>query len=132
VNDVWHEIARENGVSTPKFEKIYRMLLDEVQEALPHTKLFLIAPFVLLGAATENTEEKPDRWERFQAEVPEKEAVVKKLAAEYGLPCIRLQPAFDKACQLAPADYWVRDGVHPTACGHEIIKRLWLDTFFSL
>lgn len=129
VNDVWHEIGKENGVATPKFEKIYRMLLDEVQEALPETKLFLVAPFVLHGTATENTEEKPHRWERFQAEVPEKAAVVKKLAAEYALPCIELQPAFDKACELAPPDYWTRDGVHPTAPGHEILKRLWLQTF---
>lgn len=129
VNDVWHEIAKGNGVATPKFEKIYRMLLEEVQEALPQTKLFLIAPYVLHGTATENTEEKPDRWERFQSEVPEKAEVVKKLAKEFGLPCIELQPAFDKACESAPPEYWARDGVHPTACGHEIIKRLWLQVF---
>lgn len=129
VNDVWHEIAKGNGVATPKFEKIYRMLLEEVQEALPQTKLFLIAPYVLHGTATENTEEKPDRWERFQSEVPEKAEVVKKLAKEFGLPCIELQPAFDKACESAPPEYWARDGVHPTACGHEIIKRLWLKVF---
>ena len=129
VNDVWHEIAKGNGVATPKFEKIYRMLLEEVQEALPQTKLFLIAPYVLHGTATENTEEKPDRWERFQSEVPEKAEVVKKLAKEFGLPCLELQPAFDKACESAPPEYWARDGVHPTACGHEIIKRLWLKVF---
>lgn len=132
VNDVWHEIAKENGVDTPKFEKIYSMLLDEVQSALPETKLMLIAPFVLHGTATCNTEEKPDRWERFRAEVPEKAAVVKKLAAAYNLPLIELQPAFDKACESAPPEYWTRDGVHPTACGHEIIKRLWLEKFLSI
>ncbi len=132
VNDVWHEIAKENGVATPKFEKIYSMLLDELREALPQTKLMLIEPFVLHGTATCNTEEKPDRWERFQAEVPEKAEVVKKLAQSYGLPLIQLQPAFDKACLSAPPEYWTRDGVHPTAQGHEIIKRLWLDTFSAL
>ena len=132
VNDTWHEFGNKNGVDTPKFEKIYSMLLEEVREFLPETKIFLIAPFVLHGTATCNTEEKPDRWERFCAEVPEKEEVVKKLAKEYALPCIELQPAFDKACESAPSEYWTRDGVHPTACGHEMIKRLWLETFSAL
>ena len=132
VNDVWHEIAKDNGVATPKFEKIYSMLLDEIREALPETKIILISPYVLPGTATCDTEEKPDRWSRFQIGVAEKAAVVKKLAETYNLPLIELQPAFDAACEKAPADYWARDGVHPTACGHEIIKRLWLETFSAL
>ncbi len=132
VNDVWHEIAKDNGVATPKFEKIYSMLLDEIREALPETKIILISPYVLPGTATCDTEEKPDRWSRFQIGVAEKAAVVKKLAETYKLPLIELQPAFDAACEKAPADYWARDGVHPTACGHEIIKRLWLETFSAL
>ncbi len=132
VNDVWHEIAKENGVATPKFEKIYSMLLDELQEALPQTKLMLIAPYVLHGTATCDTEEKPDRWQRFQVGVGEKIQVVEKLAKDYRLPLICLQPAFDKACELAPPEYWTHDGVHPTACGHEIIKRLWLEQFSAL
>ena len=132
VNDVWHEIAKDNGVATPKFEKIYSMLLEELQEALPQTKLMLIAPYVLPGTATCDTEEKPDRWQRFRVGVSEKIDVVKKLAKEFALPCIELQPAFDEACKLAPAEYWTGDGVHPTACGHEIVKRLWLEKFSAL
>ncbi|MBE6712019.1 MAG: lysophospholipase [Ruminococcaceae bacterium] len=132
VNDVWHEIAKENGVATAKFEKIYSMLLDEIREALPETKIMLIAPFVLHGTATCDTEEKPDRWERFQVGVAEKAEVVKKLAKQYGLPCIELQGAFDEACRSAPPEYWTRDGVHPTACGHEIIKRKWIDALKEL
>lgn len=33
VNDTWHEIASQNGVDTAKFEKIYEMLIDEIQAA---------------------------------------------------------------------------------------------------
>ena len=57
VNDAWHEIGSKNGVDTAKFEKIYTMLLDEIYEALPNIKLIIIAPFVLEGTATCNTEE---------------------------------------------------------------------------
>jgi lysophospholipase L1-like esterase len=129
VNDTWHEIIKSNGVDTEKFEKIYTMFIDEIQAACPNTKLVLMAPYVLEGPSTCNTEEKPDRWERFHQDVAEKAAVTKRLAEKYKLPLIELQPAFDEACKKAPVEYWTSDGVHPTVCGHEIIKRLWLEVF---
>lgn len=129
VNDAWHEINYKNGVDTAKFEKIYTMLIDEVMAACPNIKLMIIAPFVLEGTATCNTETCPDRWQRFKTDVAEKAAASKRIAEKYGLPLIELQPVFDKACEKAPADYWTNDGVHPTACGHELIKKLWIETF---
>ncbi len=129
VNDAWHEISNKNGVDTEKFEKIYTMLIEEVISACPEIKLMIIAPYVLEGTATCNTEEIPDRLERFRVDVAEKAEVCKKIAKKYDLPIIELQPAFDEACKKAPAEYWAYDGVHPTPCGHEIIKRLWIETF---
>lgn len=129
VNDVWAEIDHNNGIDTEKFERIYGMLIDEVKTACPQCKLMIIAPFVLEGNCTCNTEEMPDRLARFQKDVAEKAAAAKRIAEKYGLPFVELQPAFDEACQKAPADHWVLDGVHPTPCGHEIIKRLWIKAF---
>lgn len=129
VNDAWHEIVWSNGVDTEKFERIYGMLIDEVKTACPQCKLMIIAPFVLEGNCTCNTEEMPDRLARFQKDVAEKAAAAKRIAEKYGLPFVELQPAFDEACTKAPADHWVLDGVHPTPCGHEIIKRLWIKAF---
>ncbi len=129
VNDTWHELWYNNGVDTAKFEKIYTMFIDEVKAACPDIKLIIIAPYVLEGSATCNTEEMPDRWERFKNDVAEKAAVAKKIAEKYGLPCIDLQSAFDEAAKKAPNSYWTTDGVHPTSMGHEIIKRLWLEEF---
>ena len=129
VNDVWHEIANQNGVDTEKFEKIYTMLLDEIYEALPDIKLIIISPFVVEGSATKNIEEIPDRLERFQKGVEEKAEVCKRIAEKYNLPLIELQPVFDEALKSAPADYWTNDGVHPSVYGHELIKKLWLETF---
>ncbi len=129
VNDAWHEILFNNGVDTAKFEKIYTMLIDEVKAACPDIKLIIIAPYVLEGSATRNTEEIPNRLEQFRMDVAQKAQVAQKIAKKYDLPLIELQPAFDDACKTAPAEYWCYDGVHPTVCGHEIIKRLWLATF---
>lgn len=132
VNDAWHEIMYQNGVETQKFERIYSALIEEVQAACPQTKLFLIAPYVLEGIKTCNTEEMPDRLNRFQKDVAEKAAATKRIAEKYNLPLIELQPVFDEACKNAPPAYWAHDGVHPTACGHELIKRQWLNTFHTL
>ena len=129
VNDAWHEIEWQNGVEDEKFEKIYGMMIDEVQAACPGIKLMLIAPFVLEGWATAATEEQPDRWNRFKTDVAAKAAVVRKVAEQYHLPLIELQPIFDAACRRAPIEHWTRDGVHPTPAGHELIKRAWLETF---
>ena len=132
VNDTWHEINDKNGVDTSKFEKIYTMLIEEIQSACPETKLMVIAPYVVEGPATCNTEEIPDKYQRFRADVAEKAAVAKSIAEKFGLALIELQPAFDEACTKAPASHWTGDGVHPTECGHEIIKRLWLDAFAKI
>ena len=129
VNDAWHEIVFQNGVDTEKFERIYSMLIEEIQEVCPQTKLIIIAPYVLEGYNTCNTEEIPDRLAQFQKDTAEKAEASKRVAQKYGLPLIELQPAFDEACKKAPPEYWAYDGVHPTACGHELIKRLWLETF---
>ena len=129
VNDAWHEINDKNGVDTEKFEKIYTMLLDEIYAVLPDIKLIIIAPYVLHGPATADSEAIPNRWEPFQKDVAEKVEVCRKIANKYNLPLIELQPAFDKACEKAEPSYWTGDGVHPTAFGHQLIKDLWLEAF---
>lgn len=129
VNDVWHEIVRENGVDADKFELVYDLLLAEVRKALPDVKILILEPFVLPGVATENNEEKPDRWDRFCAEVPLRAAAARRLAEKHGATFVPLQARFDEACQKAPADHWLFDGVHPTSMGHELIARAWMEGF---
>ena len=133
VNDVWHEINYQNGVETEKFEKIYTMLLEEVLEALPNLKILLLAPFVVSGSRTNNTEEKPNRLETFRTEVAARVEAVDRIGNKFGCPVLHLQEKFD-ACiakNNSPA-YWVHDGVHPTVYGHELIAREWLRVFRSM
>ena len=133
VNDVWHEYTCQNGVDTEKYEKIYNMLLDEIRAALPNIKIMLLEPFVLPGSATENTPETPDRWEFFSKEVDLHRAAAKRVAEKQGLLFVPLHELFVKANANAPEKgYWLRDGVHPTAAGHELIKKEWLKAFEQL
>lgn len=132
VNDVWHELSSQNGISAAKFEKLYNLLIEEILETLPQIKILIMEPFVLPGTATSATEERPDRWEVFHTEVALRAAAAKRVAEKHGLTFVPLQRHFDEACHAAPPAYWLCDGVHPTAMGHELIKRQWLKAFERL
>lgn len=127
VNDVWHEFDWNNGISTKKFDKLYRIMLDEILEELPNIKIMILEPFCLLGPATEKN------WGKgFDKEVKEKAAVAKKIAEDYNLTFISLQDKFDEAAKNTENTYWLFDGVHPTSAGHELIKREWLKAYEKL
>ena len=132
VNDVWHEINRQNGVDTDKFEKIYSMLIEEVKSELPDIKMFLLAPYVIEGRSTVDCEENPNKWELFRTGVDDKIEAVKRIGKKFGLPVIELQPVFDQACMRAENAHWSADGVHPTAAGHALIKNEWLKAFEAI
>ena len=131
VNDVWHEINDQNGVSAEKFETLYTMLLEELYAALPNIKIMLLAPFVLEGGSTMSKEHCPGRWDRFSAEVALRVEAVKRIADKFNIPCVTLQDKFDNAIKLTNGEttHWVTDGVHPTPAGHELIARAWLEGF---
>lgn len=132
VNDVWHEFGGHNGVDAEKYFKIYSMLIEEIKAALPDVKIMILEPFVLRGEGTDNTQDEPDKWNIFHTEVLKRAEKARKIAETYNLPFIPLQDKFEAAAKLAPNDYWLRDGVHPTTAGHELIKREWIKTFKSL
>lgn len=131
VNDVWHEydFAKNNGVSSEKYEKIYSMLIEEVLEALPNIKIMILEPFVLEGRATTSTEEEPERWITFRSEVEKRAAAAKRVAEKYNLKFVPLQEKFDEASKGLPTELFVWDGVHPTHPGHAIIKNEWVKAF---
>lgn len=117
VNDTWHEYPGKNGVEVPKFERLYRDLLNETREALPAVKFVICEPFVLkCGVVT-------DEW---VVEIDQRRAVARKLAQEFGAPFVPFQSMFDEAVRLAPPNYWAADGVHPTAAGHMLMAKTWL------
>ena len=126
VNDVWHEVGNKNGVDAEKYYKIYSMLIDEIKAALPDTKIMILEPFVLRGDGT------ADAYDDFRPEVEKRAEKAKMIAEKYNLTFIPLQEKFDTAYKTAPEGYWLKDGVHPTSAGHELIKREWIKAFKSL
>ena len=126
INDVWHEFGSHNGIDTKRYEMYYNMLIEEVKEALPDIKIMILEPFVLKGTGTE------ENWDEFRRGAEEKAAAAKRVAQKNNLLFVPLMEKFDEAIKKAPENYWLADGVHPTAMGHELIKREWLKAFETL
>jgi len=117
INDVWHELNERNGVDNKKFFKVYCDLIEEIKAVLPDIKIFILEPFVLRASATSKN------WAVFRRETEMRAASAKAVAEKYELTFIPLQEKFDEAKKKAEASYWLLDGVHPSAAGHELIAR---------
>ena len=122
INDIWHEVERQNGVEPDRFERIFRMLIEDTKERLPNTKLLLCEPFVLKGRATE------EGWDKF-SECTIYAKIVEKLAKEYDLYFLPLQAAFDEAAEKYGGEEFLFDGVHPSTKGATLIACEWMKLF---
>lgn len=123
VNDVWHGIACNNGISADRYEVFLRMMLDDVSKQLPNTNVIIMEPFITHGTSTDRA------WKCFRGEIDKRIETVRRLAAEYGIGCVRLQEEFERAEDVAPAENWTLEGVHPTPAGSTVIKNAWLKLF---
>ncbi|RCW51751.1 SGNH/GDSL hydrolase family protein [Paenibacillus prosopidis] len=125
VNDAWRTMSGEPSGVTDRFERAYRHVLEETKEVLPNAGLVLCEPFILnTGAPSRN-------WDAWSELMTAYQQTVRELAEQFGAVFVPLQKVFDEACQRADASYWLWDGVHPTAAGHELIARQWLSVVLN-
>ncbi len=122
VNDVWHEIARQNGVELERFEAVYRMLIKDTKKALPNIKFILLEPFIQKGEATE------EKYDEFLIAL-EYAKIVKKLAQEFDIPFVSLQKPLDDYSKKYGYDKTLADGIHPGIAGARVIANEWLKVF---
>lgn len=122
VNDAWRIVNQVPHGTKDRFARTYRQLLQETVEEIPNCAIVLMEPFIL------KTKEMAENWTLWTELLTAYRAEVKALAEEFGLVFVPLQEAFDEACQTAPAEYWLYDGVHPSPAGHQLIANQWLKT----
>jgi len=111
INDVWRRYDDNDPTSDAAFEASYRKLLEPLAER--QVKLLLILPFLLDVSAGVTA---------MREDLDGKQAVVRRLAGEFGAVLLDADALFRKAVAAGglPADY-AEDGVHPTEAGHRVL-----------
>ena len=109
-----------------EFERVYDRLLTDARAANPKLRLVLCEPFTLPTGGKKND------WEKWRAAVKQRQNVVAKLALKHHAALVHFQKVFDDACQRAPAEHWMWDGIHPTYSGHQLMADEWIRTVNKL
>lgn len=118
INDL-HFLRENGGGSEPeRFEKVYRLLLDEVLEQNPDTLIVVMEPFFGVAENEEYTKYMKENHGDYAA-------VARKIAEEYKAVFVPLQDVFDEYAKVTDIKNLLWDGVHPTTGGHQLIARRW-------
>ncbi len=123
VNDVFQGIYNENGTGIERFERVYRMMLEDTQRELPNVKIMLLEPFIQKGSITEA------HFDYAYQEVRRFAEVVQNLAKEYRLPFVALQTALNEYAEKYRTETVLIDGIHPSIFGARVIADEWLKVF---
>lgn len=121
VNDTWSIVKGEARGVTDRFERSYRHVLEETREVLPDTRLVLCEPFILRNGAP------AEDWEQWEQRTVAQQEIVRRLAGEFQAVHVPVQQRFNEAARRTGAAYWLWDGVHPTAAGHDLLAEAWLE-----
>ena len=114
INDVWRRYDSNDPTSDAAFEASYRELLEPLRAR--QVKILLILPFLLDVNASVT---------RMREDLAGKQAVVRRLAEEYGAQGLDADAMFRdivKEFGLPPAAF-AEDGVHPTEMGHRALAK---------
>jgi len=119
INDVWRQydvpFIKEWHVYKDEYEATLRRLVSETK---PKVKgLVLMTPFYL-----ESNEQ-----DKMRATMDEYGSIVRKLADEYDVHFIDTQAAFNIVLEELYSATLAWDRVHPTAAGHMVLARAFLD-----
>ncbi len=107
-------------VTREMFRVTYDRLLTLTRRTLPALRIILCTPFIL-------PVDKIGRdWDLWRCEVFLRATMIRELAEKHGAELIEFQPLFDRASLLATPSFWIPDGVHPSAAGHQIMADEWL------
>ena len=91
----------------------------------PNLKIVLASPFV---APTGNMSENKD-FRKYDKIVERCSAIVEEIARDYKAVYLPYRQMFNDLLQRDPTSqntYWIWDGVHPTAAGHQRMADLWI------
>ena len=125
-NDVDLYLSGKAPLDIKQWESNYRNLLDQLRSANPNVKIALGTPFVAKVGRIGSAENYQQRKELIATCAK----VVRRIAVDYAAILLDYEKMFDELTKQNPS-YWVWDGIHPTAAGHQKMADLWLSTVIN-
>ena len=126
INDV-DSPYNDTGTDIVRWEKIYRMLIEETKERLPDVKIILCEPFCLY------LDEISSRSFKWRSErIPQYRELLKRFSADYGCRVVWLQEKMNELSEKCGVKTLLFDGTHPNIAGSKLIAEEWLKVFKSL
>ena len=124
INDVAEAMDKGSEFDVDAWKERYDSLLYRTERELPGVKIVLCTPFVAkagkIGAS--------DSYPLWQKNVEACAEAVRQLAAKHDAVLVPFDELFATLTSPSP-DYWIWDGIHPTAAGHKKMADLWLSLF---
>lgn len=118
INDSARAFSPDPTGHTPAdFDQCLRRLLDQARQQNPALRLVICEPFFY------PIREEQNAW---QDGFEQRRAATKAIATDFDAAFVPFQSLFEELYQLAPAAYWLPDGVHPTLPAHRRMADLWL------
>lgn len=114
INDAYldfHESSQGSDIHT--YQEGLHRLVASIKEKLPHTKLILFTPYLIVDSQADEFYQKMTAYGK----------VMKSLGSQHGLPVLDIQAVFDMAVKSIPAEAWADDQIHPHHEGHDLIAR---------
>ncbi len=118
INDVVGRYFWKSPTSTKRFEEDYRTVIEQTCENLA-AKLVLLTPFMVYRTKIQSV---------YKRSLKHKIVVIKKLSREFKTLLVPLDEIFEEASRQTEPAYWSVDGIHPTAMGHSLIAKSWLES----
>jgi lysophospholipase L1-like esterase len=121
INDVNALIeGKKEAPDAKMFESTCRKLLASCVEQNPNLLIVLGLPFFFASGWRKN------QYQKWHPLTVERAEIVTRIASDFNAVLVDYPKVFEEAQQKAPIDYWIWDGVHPTAFGHELMAREWI------
>lgn len=127
INDIGFQIRMGQGADKDKFKFVYDRMLFEVKEKKPDAKLVIIEPFLIRKYMGEDGGDIYNDWDLWHGQITERGSICKELAEKYGAVFVPLAEDFAELSEKYGPDVWSMDCIHPTAAGHEVIARKWME-----
>ena len=118
INDIGFEYDNHLPADPMRFERIYRLILEESLAKNPELILVIMEPFFVLLDDSERSHFFDERTRALAV-------ICKKLAEEYHAVYVPLQDMFDSYIGRIPTAQLLWDGVHPTFVGHGLLAARW-------